>query len=74
MKEVKKGRNPQTHSKPCSAKDVVAYQLRLGSSWFDFFGTPGYHPWKPFKWWFVFDAYAPKAFDIGSERFKNSVL
>ena len=44
---------------------ALAYQLRLGSPWFDFFGTPVYHPWRLFEWWFFFDAYAPHVFDIG---------
>ena len=34
---------------------ALGYQLRLGSPWFDFFGTPVYHPWRLFEWWFVFD-------------------
>ncbi|HIE1390479.1 TPA: conjugal transfer protein TraG [Pseudomonas aeruginosa] len=44
---------------------ALGYQLRLGSPWFDFFGTPIYHPWRLFEWWFFFDAYAPQVFDIG---------
>ena len=44
---------------------ALAYQVRLGSPWFDFFGTPVYHPWRLFEWWFFFDAYAPHVFDIG---------
>ena len=44
---------------------ALGYQLRLGSPWFDFFGTPVYHPWKLFEWWFFFGAYAPEVFDIG---------
>ncbi|MBH1977243.1 MAG: conjugal transfer protein TraG [Comamonadaceae bacterium] len=44
---------------------ALGYQLRLGSPWFDLFGTPIYHPWRLFEWWFSFDAYAPKIFDIG---------
>jgi type IV secretion system protein VirD4 len=44
---------------------ALGYQLRLGTPWFDFFGTPVYHPWRLFEWWFFFDAYAPKIFDIG---------
>ena len=44
---------------------ALGYQLRLGSPWFDFFGTPVYHPWRLFEWWFFFDAYAPRVFDIG---------
>lgn len=44
---------------------VLGYQLRLGSPWFDFHGTPVYYPWKLFEWWFFFDAYAPQVFDTG---------
>ena len=44
---------------------ALGYQLRLGSPWFDVFGTPVYHPWRLFEWWFFFDAYAPHVFDIG---------
>ncbi|TEC09094.1 conjugal transfer protein TraG [Pseudomonas aeruginosa] len=44
---------------------ALGYQVRLGSPWFDFFGTPVYHPWRLFEWWFFFDAYAPQVFDIG---------
>ncbi|WP_241044375.1 conjugal transfer protein TraG [Achromobacter xylosoxidans] len=44
---------------------ALGYQLRLGSPWFDFFGTPVYYPWRLFEWWFFFDAYAPQVFDIG---------
>ena len=44
---------------------ALGYQLRLGSPWFDFFGTPVYHPWRLFEWWFFFDAYAPQVFDTG---------
>ena len=44
---------------------ALGYQIRLGSPWFDFFGTPVYHPWRLFEWWFFFDAYAPHVFDVG---------
>ena len=44
---------------------TLGYQRRLGSPWFDFNSTPVYYPWKLFEWWFSFDAYAPKVFDIG---------
>ena len=44
---------------------ALGYQLRLGSPWFDLFGTPVYHPWRLFEWWFVFDAYAPDIFSQG---------
>lgn len=44
---------------------ALGYQVRLGLPWFDFFGTPIYHPWRLFEWWFFFDAYAPHVFDFG---------
>ncbi|MDY4313349.1 conjugal transfer protein TraG [Pectobacterium actinidiae] len=44
---------------------ALGYQLRLGSPWFDLYGTPVYYPWKLFEWWFFFDAYAPQVFDTG---------
>ena len=40
----------------------LGYQLRLGAPWFDVFGTPIYHPWQLFEWWYWFDAYAPHLF------------
>ncbi len=30
---------------------ALGYQVRLGSPWFDFLGTPIYLPWKLFEWW-----------------------
>jgi type IV secretion system protein VirD4 len=45
---------------------ALGYQLRLGSPWFDFLGTPVYHPWRLFEWWFFFDAYAPRVFDTAA--------
>ncbi|MBC9250915.1 conjugal transfer protein TraG [Pseudomonas alcaligenes] len=44
---------------------ALGYQVRLGSPWFDCFGTPVYHPWRLFDWWFFFGAYAPQVFDTG---------
>ncbi|EMX6257117.1 conjugal transfer protein TraG [Pseudomonas aeruginosa] len=44
---------------------ALGYQVRLGSPWFDCFGTPVYHPWRLFDWWFFFGAYAPEIFDTG---------
>ena len=38
---------------------ALGYQLRLGSPWFDFFGTPVYHPWRLFEWWFFVSALLP---------------
>ncbi len=40
----------------------LGYQLRLGMPWFDLLGTPVYHPWRLFEWWYFFDAYAPDIF------------
>lgn len=48
-----------------STAAALGYQLRLGSPWFDLYGTPVYYPWKLFEWWFFFDAYAPQVFDTG---------
>lgn len=44
---------------------ALGYQVHLGSPWFDVFGTPIYHPWRLFEWWFFFDAYASHIFDVG---------
>ncbi|SAK15368.1 conjugal transfer protein TraG [Burkholderia multivorans] len=44
---------------------ALGYQLRLGLPWFDFFHTPIYHPWRLFEWWFFYDGYAPRVFDMG---------
>lgn len=44
---------------------ALGYQARLGMPWFELLGTPVYHPWRLFEWWFVFDAYAPQVFNIG---------
>lgn len=44
---------------------ALGYQARLGAPWFDLLGTPVYHPWRLFEWWFAFDAYAPDIFNIG---------
>ncbi len=44
---------------------ALGYQMRLGSPWFDLFGSPIYHPWRLFEWWYFFDAYAPDVFLCG---------
>ena len=44
---------------------ALDYQARLGAPWFELLGTPVYHPWRLFEWWFVFDAYAPDVFNVG---------
>ncbi|QTS88910.1 conjugal transfer protein TraG [Ectopseudomonas khazarica] len=48
----------------CTAA-ALGYQARLGAPWFELLGTPVYHPWRLFEWWFVFDAYAPEVFNVG---------
>jgi type IV secretion system protein VirD4 len=44
---------------------ALGYQAHLGAPWFELLGTPVYHPWRLFEWWFVFDAYAPEVFNVG---------
>ncbi|HGQ7767847.1 TPA: conjugal transfer protein TraG [Pseudomonas aeruginosa] len=44
---------------------ALGYQVSLGSPWFNCFGTPVYHPWRLFDWWFFFDGYAPEIFNLG---------
>lgn len=44
---------------------ALGHQSRLGAPWFELLGTPVYHPWRLFEWWFVFDAYAPDVFNVG---------
>ena len=44
---------------------ALGHQARLGTPWFEVFGSPVYHPWRLFEWWFFFDAYAPDVFDVG---------
>ena len=41
---------------------ALSYQTQLGRPWFDLLGTPIYHPWSLFEWWYFFDAYAPDVF------------
>ncbi|MHA7685469.1 conjugal transfer protein TraG [Cupriavidus sp. PET2-C1] len=53
---------------------ALGYQVRLGSPWFDLFGTPVYHPWSLFEWWFFYDAYAPRVFDTGGAIASGSGL
>jgi type IV secretion system protein VirD4 len=43
----------------------LAYQPELGLPWLHLLGTPIYHPWIFFAWWYRFDAYAPHIFDKG---------
>lgn len=53
---------------------ALGYQARLGAPWFELLGTPVYHPWRLFEWWFVFDAYAPDIFNVGGSTAACSSL
>ncbi|HBX54599.1 conjugal transfer protein TraG [Pseudomonas sp. UBA2684] len=53
---------------------ALGYQVHLGSPWFELLGTPVYHPWRLFEWWFVFDAYAPEVFNVGGSIAAGSSL
>ncbi|WP_457790697.1 conjugal transfer protein TraG [Pseudomonas sp. PL-6] len=53
---------------------ALGYQARLGAPWFELLGTPVYHPWRLFEWWFVFDAYAPDVFNVGGSIAASSSL
>ncbi len=52
---------------------ALGYQARLGAPWFELLGTPVYHPWRLFEWWFVFDAYAPDVFNVGGSTDERTV-
>lgn len=43
----------------------LGYQVRLGAPWLVVGGTPVYHPWRLFEWWYVYEAYAPEVFRAG---------
>ena len=53
---------------------ALGYQARLGAAWFELMGTPIYHPWRLFEWWFCFDAYAPEVFNVGGSIAAGSSL
>ncbi|ACQ96147.1 conjugal transfer protein TraG [Burkholderia pseudomallei] len=44
---------------------ALGHQARLGLPWLNVFDTPVYYPWQLFEWWFFYDAYAPRVFDMG---------
>jgi type IV secretion system protein VirD4 len=44
---------------------ALGYQARLGPPWFDVSSLPIYEPWKLFKWWYSYGAYAPSVFERG---------
>ena len=44
----------------------LAFQPELGRPWFELVGWPVYPPPAFFRWWFAFDAYAPKIFLEGA--------
>lgn len=52
----------------------LGYQPRLGVPWFDCLGIPVYRPWQLFKWWYWFDAYAPRLFLKGGAIAASSGL
>lgn len=52
----------------------LAYQSSLGIPWFDLLGTPIYHPWRLFEWWYFFDSYAPDIFLWGGAIAASSGL
>jgi hypothetical protein len=41
----------------------IDYQPQLGAPWFAIVSYPVYYPWRPFEWWYAFDAYAPDLFN-----------
>ena len=53
---------------------ALGYSVRLGAFWFDLLGTPIYHPWRLFEWWYFFDAYAPDVFLTGGAIAASSGL
>ena len=51
----------------------LGFQLRLGPAWFSL-SFPRivsstsiriYYPWRLFEWWYVYEAYAPRIFNVG---------
>jgi type IV secretion system protein VirD4 len=46
----------------CAAQ--LDFQPRLGAPWFGLIGLPVYYPWRLFEWWYAYDAYAPKVFNV----------
>lgn len=44
---------------------ALGFQTRLGAPWFRFGDLPIYYPWRLFEWWYAFEAYAPRIFNIG---------
>ena len=45
--------------------EALGYSARLGEPWFLFADTPVYQPWRFFRWWFSYEAYAPDIFKRG---------
>jgi type IV secretion system protein VirD4 len=49
----------------------LGYQPRLGRPWFVldmrplWQALPVYYPWRLFQWWYAYEAYAPKTFQVG---------
>ncbi len=44
---------------------ALGYQAQLGAPWFSVSGAPVYPPYAIFWWWFSYEAYAPRIFEIG---------
>jgi uncharacterized protein (DUF736 family) len=44
------------------AAAMLGHQPRLGAPWAMVLGQPIYHPWRPFEWWFAYEACAPAVF------------
>ena len=44
---------------------ALGFQPELGSAWFTAFGHPVYPPYSIFWWWFSYEVYAPRIFEIG---------
>ena len=53
---------------------ALGYSVRLGAFWFELLGTPIYHPWLLFEWWYFFDTYAHDAFLAGGAIAASSGL
>jgi type IV secretion system protein VirD4 len=45
------------------AAAALGYQAELGAPLAVVLGTPVYHPWRLFGWWYAYGAYAPEVFD-----------
>lgn len=46
------------------AASMLGFQSALGSAWFHVGGMPIYYPWRLYNWWYAYEAYAPKVFNM----------